>query len=222
MSSIETQQKLPEHPIRILATGFEPFRGSESNVSELATHILGNDPELAEMLQGLGATVATEVLPVRFADSKSQMDKLIATHEPNIVLMFGQAPGSGLRAEPRARNVQYTDFILGTNKGDSSKRERFVPLKAVKNRPFGAQFESGLPYESINKELTANGNRTKKGQGIGTFVCNALAAHYATVFGERIAGGFIHIGAETPEESLRSGLKTIVKKSVEAQGKAKE
>lgn len=187
------------HTPRVLVSSFAPFRGDERNMSIVGTNTA------RELAEATDAQIDTVVLPVRF-DSRNILSERIDEFKPDAVLMLGQSAGKGVRFEPFARNAQYVDPILGTSRSlRVPQRERFVRPKIDREAPFGHRLQTELPYASINENLTSEGIRSKREQGIGTFVCNSLAYSIKLLHPD-IPSGFMHIGKKTAEDEIAKGV----------------
>jgi len=86
----------------ILVTGFWPFPGAPYNPTQALVGKLARlrRPALA------GITIVPHVFPTSYAAVDRELPKLIATHRPDALLMFGLAARTRfLRIETRARNA---------------------------------------------------------------------------------------------------------------------
>jgi pyroglutamyl-peptidase len=89
-------------PIRVLMTGFGPFPGAPFNPSRALVERLSRmrRPALA------GVSIAIHIFETRYAAIDRDFRSLIATHDPDIILMFGLAARTRhIRIETRARNL---------------------------------------------------------------------------------------------------------------------
>src|SRR6186713_1234256 len=88
--------------MRVLITGFEPFPGAPYNPtpSLIASLARVRRPALADI------EIATHVFPVTYAAVDDELPKLLKTHKPDVLLMFGLAARTPyIRVETRARNA---------------------------------------------------------------------------------------------------------------------
>ena len=84
--------------MRILITGFEPFRGSDTNITQ---EIISQLPA-----QIGNREIVTICLPVSFQRAPVALQQAIAQHQPDMILLLGQCPASeSIRLERFAMNM---------------------------------------------------------------------------------------------------------------------
>lgn len=159
--------------MRILVTGFEPFGADISNAS-------------AQVLKLLPATlgnhqILTGVLPVSFTRSAQLLDKLIAEHQPDALVLLGEAGGrTEVNLERFARNEM--NARIADNDGAQPLGERIAPA--------GPQHrEASL---SVPSDLAVS-------HDAGAFVCNRIAYH---AYGLPVPAQFIHIPALRAQQAV--------------------
>lgn len=138
---------------KILITAFEPFGKSPLNSSlELAKH-------LAE-LRG----IPYEVLPVSYSRVSGELDRILASYRPDILLMLGQAGGD---REIRLENVAINqrDVNLADLDGYVAIRERIDP-----DLPMAIFTDA--PVCELRDKIRAQGIPAKRSNTAGLFVCN--------------------------------------------------
>ena len=174
----------------VLVTGFAPFGGETVNPSQL----------IAQALHGTqiaGHRVVGATLPTEFAASLPALKKLIAQHEPALVLALGQAGGrEGISLERLA--ITLIDARIPDNAGAQP-----VDVPVVKNAP-NAHF-STLPLKAMLKRLHAAGIPAALSHTAGTFVCNQVFFGLAQSLARRhkgVRGGFVHV-PYLPEQVAR-------------------
>lgn len=105
----------------ILVTGFGPFPGAPFNPTGPLVARLAQlrRPALADM------TIITHVFPTSYAAVDRELPRLIASHKPRALLMFGLAARTkSLRIETRARNAL---ALLPDVSGLSLRRNSILP-----------------------------------------------------------------------------------------------
>jgi pyroglutamyl-peptidase len=162
--------------MRILLTGFEPFGGRARNSSaEVVERLAGAPPT--------GVDLATAILPVTFAGAWPALERAVRTHEPDAVVLLGQAAGRAtVDVERVAINVAHT--TAADNAGD-----------APEDRPLVAGGPDGrfatLPVRAIAEALHAEGIPAAVSNTAGTHVCNALL--YLALQHLDVPVGFVHL-----------------------------
>lgn len=164
----------------VLVTGFEPFGGDATNSSGDAVALL------AEQWTG-AATLVTEILPVEFDGAAEQLDALVATHSPDLVIAVGLAGGrTAITPERVAINIK--DARIMDNAGHAP-----VDEPVVAEGP--AAYFSRLPVKAIVQGMRQAGIPAELSQTAGTYVCNAVM--YRALHGAAPRAGFIHVPAAT-------------------------
>ncbi|MGP9488441.1 pyroglutamyl-peptidase I family protein [Glutamicibacter sp. 363] len=155
--------------MRILVTGFEPFGTDTHNAS-------------AELVRRLPATagehqIVTGLLPVSFTRAFPALGELLSMHQPDALVLLGEAGGrTEINLERWAVN-EHTARIAD-NDGHQPAGERIIP-----NGP--RRREATLKTPS---QLTVS-------EDAGRFVCNHIAYH---AYGLSIPAQFIHVPAWRP------------------------
>jgi pyroglutamyl-peptidase len=163
----------------VLLTGFEPFAGDARNPSGEAVGLVTarwDGPE----------TLITAVLPVEFDASAAALARLIATHDPDVVVATGLAGGRHAVGVERVA-VNIVDARIPDNAGAQPIDEPSVSGASE------ALFAS-LPVKAIVRAVTAAGIPCELSMSAGTFVCNHVffhAALWAAASNRR--AGFIHL-----------------------------
>ena len=151
---------MPEaKPIRVLMTGFGPFPGAAFNPSRALVERLSRMQRPALD----GATIACHVFATRYAAIDRDFRTLIATHDPDIVLMFGLAARTRhIRIETRARNLMSFFPDAGG----------FVPK--TRTIAAGADHRRLPPSLGVRLRLAARscGLKAEYSRDAGRYVCN--------------------------------------------------
>ena len=166
--------------MKILITAFEPFGGESINPAQEVLGLLPDRINSAQLIK--------LIVPTVFHQSVQAVCDAISQHQPDFVLMLGQAGGrTGLTIERIAINIDDAD--LPDNAGaqpvdqaiePSGPAARFatLPVKMM----VGALRDAGLPAHISN---TA-----------GTFVCNHLlygVLHWIAQNSLPVRAGFLHL-----------------------------
>ena len=170
-------------PVRVLMTGFGPFPGAPSNPSRALVERLSRmrRPSLD------GVTIAHHVFPTRYAAIDRDFRTLIASHDPDIILMFGLAARTRhIRIETRARNL----ITFFPDAGG------FVP--AARTIAAGADDRGLAPSLGIRllRAARSYGVKAQFSRDAGRYVCNYAfwrALELNTSGNRRRMAAFIHI-----------------------------
>lgn len=170
----------------ILVTGFEPFGGDRVNPSQ----------QIARALDGrvFGRhVVAGATLPCAFADSRTELIRLLRAHQPVLVVCLGLAGGrAAITPERVAINV--IDARMPDNRGAQP-----IDVPVIRSGP--AAYWSRLPIKAIVAALEQRGIPGAVSATAGTYVCNHIfyVLMHALRWQRSVRGGFIHLpfAAET-------------------------
>ena len=183
---------------RVLLTGFDPFGdalqgGPRLNPSWLAV----------QALQGqtiAGHQMVAAQLPTVFQASRTELLRLLALHQPALVICTGQAGGrSALSLERVALNID--DARIPDNAGRQP-----VDQPVVAGGP--PAYFTTLPIKAMLQSLLGAGLPAEVSQTAGTFVCNHVFYALMHALAEappdgRVRGGFVHV-PWLPEQGLPS------------------
>ena len=173
----------------VLLTGFDAFDGASVNSSWLAVSALHG-----KCIEGCKIFAAR--LPTSFANSLEELARLVAMHQPTVVICTGQAGGRrALSIERIAININ--DARIPDNLGAQPVDQ---PVMAGGN----AAYFATLPIKSMLLKLQTAGLEAEISQTAGTFVCNhvfyglmhllqASAGTDDATNQPRMRGGFIHL-----------------------------
>lgn len=165
-------------PPRVLLTGFEPFAGDAANPSGDAVRLVAQRWSESELL-------VTAVLPVSFDAAAAQLRRLIAAHDPAVVIATGLAGGRpGISVERVAVNL--IDARIPDNAGDQP-----VDTRSVADGP--AAWFSTLPVKAIAAAVAGAGIPCTLSLSAGTYVCNHVFAHAVDAVRPGVRAGFIHV-----------------------------
>jgi len=169
--------------VKVLVTGFEPFDGGTVNPSQ-------------RLVEALDGDVATATLPVSYARAAEALRDAVRTHEPDVVICFGQADGrTGISVERFAHNLdEATTTDNDEAPGSGEPIERGGPDAC----------RSTLPVDEIVEALRAEGIPAAPSRDAGGFLCNhVFYVLMRTLERERPSarGGFVHVPL-LPEQAL--------------------
>jgi len=143
----------------VLITGFGRFPGAPSNPSGPLALALAKRrrPAFADIRR------AVHVFETSYAAVDRDLPKLLAKHEPDIVLMFGLAARTPfVRIETRARNAVSILFPDVTG---------FRPTKhaIVRGKP---PLQGASPFARLLGAVRATGTRSRVSRDAGRYLCN--------------------------------------------------
>ena len=141
----------------ILLTGFDPFGADTVNPSWL----------VAQALDGqriAGHRVVAAQLSTVFGKSLRQLEALVATHRPALVVCLGQAGGRNALSLERV-GININDARIPDNAGQQP-----VDTPVVPGGP--AAYFSSLPVKAMLQGVRRAGVPCEVSQTAGTFVCN--------------------------------------------------
>lgn len=167
----------------ILITGFEPFttgKGFQVDVNptaEIATGVASQDPKLA-----------SAILPVSFADTKSNLLALFDSQKPKAWIGLGYAPHrTTLDIEAIAINKEHAPH--GDNVGDSPCNRAII-----ENAPLA--YQTKLNLSRAQETLSGLSVPVQTSFHAGTYLCNQvfyLGCHHTQTSPYLEIAGFIHV-----------------------------
>jgi pyroglutamyl-peptidase len=176
---VEPASTAVRKPGTVLVTGFDPFGGSKTNPSWHAVHAL-NGRTIA------GRRVVGAEIPTVFHTSLDRLAELLVEHQPELVVITGQAAGrSALSLERIAINVN--DARIPDNAGAKP-----IDTPVVRDGPAG--YFTKLPIKAMLKALLDNAVNAEVSQTAGTFVCN------------HVFYGLMHLLSQPQWQGVRGGM----------------
>ena len=157
--------------MRILITGFEPFGGSDTNITQ---EIISQLPA-----QIGNREIVTICLPVSFQRAPVPLQQAIAQHQPDMILLLGQCPASeSIRLERFAMNMM--DAKNPDNDGYTPSEETIYA-----NQPLALQ--TPLPIRELERFCIDSVLPVQVSNSAGLYVCNrvyyeALYLHQQAIF----------------------------------------
>ena len=144
--------------MRILITGFEPFGGSDTNITQ---EIISQLPA-----QIGNRDIMTICLPVSFQRAPVALQQAIAQHQPDMILLLGQCPASeSIRLERFAMNMM--DAKNPDNDGYTPSEET-IYLKAP------LAYHSPINIKTITHRLQEEKHPIVVSNSAGLYVCNRV------------------------------------------------
>jgi pyroglutamyl-peptidase len=176
--------------IKILMTGFEPFGTASAN------------PSGEIMKQISGDNIVTAILPVAYTRSAERLMQLIAEHNPDVVICFGQAEGR-TQITPEKIAINLDDARLADNDGVLRSDE-----KILDNGP-DAYFTT-LPVKEFAAAITAKGVPASVSLSAGAFLCNhVFYVAQNELAGTKVRSGFVHVPLMDSQAPEFPGMPTM-------------
>ena len=182
--------------VRLLVTGFEPFRNYKENSSwAVAEKVAACSVE--------GVEVITCLLPVSFAGVASALRKAVAECCPDVVLMLGQAAGIDyIKLERIAINMM--DSMAADNDG-------FIPDEEPVITGGAAALFTNTNIKGLRKAIEEMGIVAKVSNSAGLYVCNRLYYEALQLCNERpgMKALFVHLPFYDGQPSATAGQPTM-------------
>jgi pyroglutamyl-peptidase len=141
---------------KLLATGFEPFNGYSVNPSD----------ELVKTIDGrkiAGYDIVGATLPLDYTTALDKLEKLLAAHNPQVILCCGQASRATISIERIAINA------LGTKRADNYGN---TPETDVIDVEAPAAYYSNIDPRPLVEALKGEGIPAYVSYHAGTYGCN--------------------------------------------------
>ncbi len=168
--------------MKVLVTGFEPFGKETVNPSYEAVRVL---PDTIA-----GAEIIKAQIPVVFRKGGEKVAALLQEHQPELVLLVGQAGGrSAMSVERIAINCQDCSPNFPDNEGNAPAGETIFS-----DGPDG--LFATLPIKAMVQTMKEGGVPAYVSNTAGTYVCNDLMYHLLYLLKKdypKTRGGFIHV-----------------------------
>lgn len=174
--------------MRILVTGFEPFDGAETNISQ----------QVAEGIEAEG--VIKLCLPVSFKRGPEVLREAIEHYQPTFLLCLGQcAEGEKIRLERFAIN------LMDSEKGDN---DGYKPDEETIDANAHLALRTGLNIKQLRSECIEEGLPVILSNSAGLYVCNRIYWE-ALRYTEKAL--FVHIPKNMDPETAQKTILFIVK-----------
>lgn len=144
--------------MRLLITGFEPFGGSDTNITQEIISLLPAEEGNRE--------IVTLCLPVSFQRAPIALQQAIAQHHPHMLLLLGQCPeGEYIRLERFAMNMM-----------DAQKRDNddYIPSEVIIYPYAPLAYCTPLHVKEIVSYCQQMSLPVVASNSAGLFVCNRV------------------------------------------------
>ena len=173
--------------MRILVTAFEPFGGSDTNISQ-------------RVLDAIQADVAKLLLPVSFRRAPEVLNEAIGLLQPDVILAMGQtAEGDKIRLERLAINMM--DSAKGDNDGYLPDEELICPEAPL-------ALKTTLPVKPLCADCINAGLPTMVSNSAGLYVCNRI---YFEALRHTTNSLFVHIPKAMDVETAKQTINQLIK-----------
>jgi pyroglutamyl-peptidase len=175
---------------KILLTGFEPFGKASLNPS-------------GEIVKRISAdNIVTAILPVAYNSSAVALLALIEKHNPDVVIMLGQAEGR-TQITPERIAINLDDARIPDNEGILR-----VNQETIEGGPVA--YRSTLPVVEIVDALKNADIPAAISLSAGAFLCNHIFYIAQNRFeGSGVRSGFIHVPLMDEQSEEFPGLPTM-------------
>ena len=173
--------------VRILVTAFEPFGGSDTNISQ-------------RVLDAILADVAKLLLPVSFRRAPEVLNEAIEQFQPDVIIAMGQAAECDkIRLERLAINMM--DSAKGDNDGCIPNEELICPEAPL-------ALKTSLPVKQLCADCINAGLPTKVSNSAGLYVCNRI---YFEALRHTTNSLFVHIPKDMDVETAKQTINQLIK-----------
>lgn len=173
--------------MRILVTAFEPFGGSDTNISQ-------------RVLDAIQADVAKLLLPVSFRRAPEVLNEAIGLLQPDVIIAMGQtAEGDKIRLERLAINMM--DSAKGDNDGYLPDEELICPEAPL-------ALKTTLPVKPLCADCINAGLPTMVSNSAGLYVCNRI---YFEALRHTTNSLFVHIPKAMDVETAKQTINQLIK-----------
>lgn len=180
---------------KILLTGFEPFEGRETNVSEEVLKIIAQQ-EFRDTI------IHKAILPVSFEKAPEILRNLAEKICPELIMMLGETSQAGVvKLERVALNLM-----------DSDREDNYCcrPVDEPINEMAPAALFSSFPIKEIKNLLLKEGFKLKVSTSAGVYVCNRVYFEGLKIAGEQgIDALFVHLPVDAAHYTLEK-LKLLI------------
>lgn len=173
--------------VRILVTAFEPFGGSDTNISQ-------------RVLDAIQADVAKLLLPVSFRRAPEVLNEAIGQFQPDVLIALGQtAEGDKIRLERLAINLM--DSAKGDNDG-------YIPDEEIICSEVPLALKTALPVKQLCADCINAGLPTMVSNSAGLYVCNRI---YFEALRHTTNSLFVHIPKNMDVETAKQTINQLIK-----------
>ena len=166
--------------MKILITGFEPFGTNIENSSWVVTNKVAT-------LNTFGIDIAIELMPVSFGRVGKALRIAVAKHNPDLIIMLGQAGSSD--------KVRLERIAINMMDAKNADNDGFVPDEEPINRETPAALFTNTNIKLLYKAISEQGIPVKISNSCGLYVCNRI--YYEALMlcyeRERMKAVFVHL-----------------------------
>lgn len=145
--------------MKILITGFEPFGSNNENSSWVVANKVAT-------LNTFGIDIAIELMPVSFGRVAKALRTAVARHNPDLIIMLGQAGSSDkIRLERIAINM------MDAQKADN---DGYIPDEEPINHETPAALFTNTDIKLLHNAMSEQGIPVKLSNSCGLYVCNRI------------------------------------------------
>ena len=176
---------------KILITGFEPYGGSNRNISQEVLNLLPNNIH--------DTLLKKVILPVSFNHAPKILKDEFENLNPDSIIMLGQCKtGATIRLERYAHNLM--DASQADNDG-------FTPNEVAISHNGPICVQTGIPVKSLVEQSVAKGYPTSQSTSAGLYVCNRIYYEALSFCSQSL---FIHIPQSFSVEMAASCVRGLV------------
>ncbi len=174
--------------MRILVTAFEPFGGSDTNISQKVLNAIKAD--VTKLL----------LLPVSFRRAPEVLNEAIEQFQPDMIFSMGQtAEGDKIRLERLAINMM--DSAKGDNDG-------YIPDEEIICSEAPLALKTALSVKQLCADCINAGLPTMVSNSAGLYVCNRI---YFEALRHTTNSLFVHIPKNMDLEIAKQVINQIIK-----------
>lgn len=162
--------------MKILLTAFAPFNNNDENYSELVLQEIDQSAYLIKVL-----------LPVEYINSFTLMQEVITKHEPDIIIMLGEARSY--------HSVGFEVIAINEYSNRPDVKGNIPKTRYISEGGPDGIFAT-LDYETFTNAFSETNTKHHRSLSAGTYVCNTLLYNtllYLQAIDRQIPCGFIHI-----------------------------
>ena len=160
--------------MRILITGFEPFGGSDTNITQ---EIISQLPA-----QIGNREIMTICLPVSFQRAPVALQQAIAQHQPDMILLLGQCPAS--------ESIRLERFAMNMMDAKNPDNDGYTPIEETIHPNAPLAYHTPINIKTIVHHLQEKELPAVVSNSAGLYVCNRV--YYEALHLQRKAL-FVHI-----------------------------
>lgn len=140
-------------PIKVLLTGFDPFGGEKTNISQA-------------VLKRIQVKVTEVLLPVSFRNAPLALQQAICEYHPDILLMLGQCG-----EEEKIRLERFAVNLMDSAKGDN---DSCYPNEEIIYSNAPTAYRTPYTVRTLVETLVAQGFPVRASNSTGLYVCNRV------------------------------------------------